>query len=109
MADIRQNASNGDGVLVLEGFSLQPLATGLNFPTAITFSEDQNQAWVSESGALPVHRGAGGRAGLWSRAAGLSGRMFEGSWPAGFRMGQRRPRTPRAEARTWQTISAAME
>lgn len=53
MADIRQNDSNGDSVLVPEGFSLQPLATGLNFPTAIAFSDDQTQVWVSESGALP--------------------------------------------------------
>ncbi|WP_445505319.1 hypothetical protein [Microvirga sp. G4-2] len=44
---------SGSNVNVPEGFSLQPLATGLNFPTAIAFSEDQTQVWVSESGALP--------------------------------------------------------
>jgi glucose/arabinose dehydrogenase len=53
MADNSQNHSTGDSVLVPEGFSLQPLATGLNFPTAIAFSEDKTQVWVSESGALP--------------------------------------------------------
>jgi hypothetical protein len=53
MADNSQNHPNGDSVLVPEGFSLQPLATGLNFPTAIAFSEDETQVWVSESGALP--------------------------------------------------------
>jgi hypothetical protein len=53
MADNNQNPSTGDSVLVPKGYSLQPFATGLNFPTAITFSEDKGQVWVSESGALP--------------------------------------------------------
>jgi hypothetical protein len=43
--------SSSDSVLVPDGFSLQPLATGLNFPTAIAFS--QGQIWVGESGAIP--------------------------------------------------------
>src|SRR5215208_6801642 len=53
MAHNGPNHSTGDSVLVPEGYSLQPLATGLNFPTAIAFSEDKDQVWVSESGALP--------------------------------------------------------
>jgi hypothetical protein len=43
--------SHADSVLVPEGFSLQPLATGLNYPTAIAFADDK--IWVSESGAVP--------------------------------------------------------
>jgi glucose/arabinose dehydrogenase len=43
--------SDADNVLVPEGFSLQSFATGLTFPTAITFSKDH--VWVSESGATP--------------------------------------------------------
>ncbi|WP_245266710.1 sorbosone dehydrogenase family protein [Bradyrhizobium sp. WSM1743] len=53
---------NGDGhdnddqltpenVIVPEGYSLQAFATGLTFPTAITFSD--GHVWVSESGATP--------------------------------------------------------
>ncbi|WP_213288069.1 glucose/sorbosone dehydrogenase-like protein [Bradyrhizobium sp. sGM-13] len=38
-------------MIVPEGFSLQLFATGLTFPTAIAFSDDQ--VWVSESGAVP--------------------------------------------------------
>jgi hypothetical protein len=43
--------SDADNVLVPDGFSLQSFATGLTFPTAITFSNDK--VWVSESGATP--------------------------------------------------------
>jgi hypothetical protein len=43
--------SDADNVLVPEGFSLQSFATGLTFPTAITFSKDH--VWFSESGATP--------------------------------------------------------
>jgi hypothetical protein len=46
-----QSLESTDSVLVPDGFSLRPLATGLNFPTAIAFSEDH--IWVSESGAVP--------------------------------------------------------
>jgi hypothetical protein len=53
MAQDSQTPSNADSVRVPDGFSLKPLATGLNFPTAIAFSEDKEQVWVSESGALP--------------------------------------------------------
>ncbi|ACL62919.1 glucose/sorbosone dehydrogenase-like protein [Methylobacterium nodulans] len=40
-----------ENVVLPDGYSLQAFATGLTFPTAITFSNDQ--VWVSESGPTP--------------------------------------------------------
>jgi hypothetical protein len=40
-----------ENVVVPDGYSLQAFATGLTFPTAITFSN--NDVWVSESGPTP--------------------------------------------------------
>jgi hypothetical protein len=46
-----QSFESTDSVLVPDGFSLAPLATGLNCPTAIASSKDH--IWVIESGAVP--------------------------------------------------------
>jgi hypothetical protein len=45
-------------VLVPDGFTLQPLATGLTFPTAITFSGDQIWVWTlspTPTSEMPDH------------------------------------------------------
>ncbi len=47
----RETGANPPGVAVAPGYFLRPLVTGLDFPTAIAFSE--NDGWVAEAGHLP--------------------------------------------------------
>jgi glucose/arabinose dehydrogenase len=47
----KDNDAAPENVIVPDGYSLQAFATGLTFPTAVTFSNDH--VWVSESGPTP--------------------------------------------------------
>jgi len=47
-----QATGAASNVQIRRGYSLQAIATGLNFPTAITFGSRQ-RIWVSESGFMP--------------------------------------------------------